>query len=187
MATPRVCSIPDCGKPQKARSFCEAHYQAKRKAGMPTRRHAAKGEGQAFVEAAHLANVENCVLWPFSARNTYGTMRVGALRIQPHRYACILQNGPPQSDDLVARHTCNVKRCVNPRHMLWGTNQDNMDDKVRCGTCTRGEDINAAKLSADDVLTIRASKETHVALAKRYGVSVTSIFNVRNRLTWKHI
>lgn len=35
MATSRVCSIPDCGKPAKARGWCDAHYSWMRKHGAP--------------------------------------------------------------------------------------------------------------------------------------------------------
>lgn len=187
MAAKPVCAIPRCGKVIKCRQLCQYHYHKARKAGLPVRRHAKKGEGQAFVDAAHAKPSDECVLWPFTEKSGYGTMRIDGRHLQPHRYACILQNGPPDSPDLVARHTCNIKRCVNPRHMLWGTDQDNMDDKVKTGNCTRGEEINFAKLTAEKVLTIRASAETHVALAKRYGVCVNSIMNVRRRFTWKHV
>lgn len=187
MAKDRICTIPGCGKAVKCRLRCQYHYNKARKAGLPVRRHAQKGEGQAFVDAAHSNPSSECVLWPFTETDGYGTMRINRRHLQPHRYACILQNGEPQSPDLVARHTCNVKRCVNPRHMLWGTDQDNMDDKVKTGNCTRGEEIIFSKLTAENVLAIRASVNTHVALAKQYGVSVNSIMNVRRRFTWKHV
>jgi len=35
MATSRVCSIPNCGKPEQARGWCPAHYRQMRKAGAP--------------------------------------------------------------------------------------------------------------------------------------------------------
>jgi hypothetical protein len=187
MGAQRICSVDECGKPVRCRGRCGYHYTAARKAGLPTRPHAKKGDGQAFVDAAHRDGGAECILWPFTEREGYGTMRIDGRHLQPHRYACILQNGSPPTPKLVARHTCNVKRCVNPRHMLWGTDQDNMDDKIKTGSCTRGEEINFAKLTAEKVLTIRASVETHVALAKRYGVSVNSIMNVRSRFTWKHV
>lgn len=35
MAKSRVCSIPDCGKPERARGWCMAHYARHRKNGAP--------------------------------------------------------------------------------------------------------------------------------------------------------
>lgn len=35
MATSRICSIPNCSKPERARRWCPAHYRQMRKAGAP--------------------------------------------------------------------------------------------------------------------------------------------------------
>ena len=52
-----------------------------------------------------------------------------------------------------------------------------------------GEKHWKTKLTNDDVRTIKAEllRPTCVDLAKRYGVSKTTIQNIRNGKTWKHI
>jgi hypothetical protein len=44
-----------------------------------------------------------------------------------------------------------------------------------------------AKLTEELVAEIRASADTHTAIAKRLGLSVSSICSARRRQTWKHV
>lgn len=52
---------------------------------------------------------------------------------------------------------------------------------------TRGDDAPQAKLTEDNVRSIRASTESHSALGRRYGVTHHAIRKVRLRQTWGHI
>jgi hypothetical protein len=52
---------------------------------------------------------------------------------------------------------------------------------------TIGEHNAMAKLSAADVIAIRASKLPGVVLAKNFNVSTSLVFNIRHRLCWKHV
>lgn len=51
----------------------------------------------------------------------------------------------------------------------------------------RGESCYASKLTAQDVLDIRASTDTGKSLSEKYGVSQQSITDIRKRRSWKHI
>lgn len=84
---------------------------------------------------------------------------------------------------LVVRHKCDNARCINPEHLEIGTVQDNINDRVRRGRSNnpKGADSHRAKLTAEQVATIRA---THIArhplfsaraLAEDYGVSPSVI------------
>lgn len=52
---------------------------------------------------------------------------------------------------------------------------------------SRGEAHGRAKLTAESVRAIRASGESGRVLAKRYGVSRSSIQNAKRRKTWPHV
>jgi hypothetical protein len=71
-----------------------------------------------------------------------------------------------------------------------GTQADNMKDKADKG---RGKGIGAgeangrAKLTVEQVLEIRASTEGSSAAGRRYGVSPTTIRNIRIGKLWKEI
>ena len=54
------------------------------------------------------------------------------------------------------------------------------------GVC-KGEKNGAAKLTAEQVITIRRSAETYAVLAKAFGVSVQTICDIRKRRSWSHI
>ena len=68
--------------------------------------------------------------------------------------------------------------CVNPSHLLLGTNQDNVNDKVAKGRQYKG----TAKLTAADVVDIQNmyvnSDVPASTLAKHYGVSGAQIGNI---------
>jgi hypothetical protein len=72
-------------------------------------------------------------------------------------------------------------------NLAWKTGRQNEADKRGHGRALLGTRNHQAKLTADDVLAIRASGESGVTLARRYGVTETTISDVRNRKTWRHI
>lgn len=93
---------------------------------------------------------------------------------------------------LVVRHTCDVPLCVNPDHLLLGTHKDNSDDKIARGRVNwaRGESTRHARLTAPQVLEIRAaveSGEQQRLVAARYGVTPQAVWLIIQRKNWKHI
>lgn len=51
----------------------------------------------------------------------------------------------------------------------------------------RGEDSPTAVLTESDVYEIRAASGTNISLGKKYGCAPATIFNIRNRITWRHL
>ena len=97
----------------------------------------------------------------------------------------------PMPADMCVLHTCDNPMCVNPDHLFLGTRIDNvrdMDAKGRRRNGPRlGERNHAAKITADIVQNIRQSVEKGAVLAKRYGLSSSTITNIRHRQSWSHI
>lgn len=88
----------------------------------------------------------------------------------------------------VVRHECDNPGCVNPAHLLLGTHQDNMDDKVRRGRVpARGTNT---KLTAEEVQWIRAVciprhyEWGQAALAKVLGVTAPCVCRAYNGLSF---
>lgn len=87
------------------------------------------------------------------------------------------------------RHTCNVRACVNPDHLLSGTRQDNALDRYEQGTAPVGERAPNAQLAEHAVREVHrlASTMTQARIADQFGVSSTTISNILNGVTWRHV
>lgn len=91
-----------------------------------------------------------------------------------------------------ACHRCDNPGCVNPDHIFVGTPQDNIADCISKGrfTVRRGEANSSAKISEQDVLTIRkryADGETQAAIAEDYSMDQTAISMIVLRKNWAHV
>lgn len=89
-------------------------------------------------------------------------------------------------------HTCDNPPCVNPDHLWVGTQLENIQDMDRKGRrrAPKGEKSGMAKLTTGRALEIRElSKhgETLRSLAKKFGVTMTTVWNVVHRKTWVHV
>jgi hypothetical protein len=78
----------------------------------------------------------DCLVWT-RCFNSDGYPRAGVagnVNLKVHREVFFSVNGyyPP-----VVRHTCDNRRCINPDHLIGGTNLDNIQDRH-----TRGRDHN---------------------------------------------
>ena len=44
-----------------------------------------------------------------------------------HRFVCFAFKGPPEVDSHVCMHLCGESTCLNPYHLAWGSQQQNID------------------------------------------------------------
>ena len=108
-----------------------------------------------------------------------------------HRIAYLLHHGAlPEDRDIC--HTCDNPGCVNPNHLWAGTAAENSRDMVakgrwNSGVRRTGERIWSAKLTREQVATIRSASERGTKLARRFGVSNKQISVIRSGKAWKHI
>lgn len=75
-------------------------------------------------------------------------------------------------------------------NLRWGTPKENAADAIRHGTFVRGSKNGCAKLTESAVREIhRLRKQGWILdrLARRFGVSLTSIWYVVRGRTWKHV
>lgn len=99
-------------------------------------------------------------------------------------------NFPPLADDVVIRHSCDVRECVNPAHLSTGSQQENMDDMVERGRSATGTKNGGAKLSETQVRNIRKKYNPDIGmgivpLAKQYKVSNATIWRIVSGTHWK--
>lgn len=89
-------------------------------------------------------------------------------------------------------HHCDNRACVNPEHLFLGTNADNVADMIAKGRIWQGRraagELNGhAKLTPEQVIEIRASKESATRVARALGITPESVWNIRRRATWTHL
>lgn len=111
-------------------------------------------------------------------------------RVQAHAFAVELATGLACPDDLEACHRCDNPPCCNPRHVYYGTRQQNVDDMWARQRSPRGSARTQAKLDEPDVLSIRtrfATGEPSTCLASEYGVSDSLISHIVNGRAWQHV
>lgn len=96
----------------------------------------------------------------------YGRVKVDGKTLPSNRFAWLITHGDPGK--LYVLHSCDNRRCVNPKHLFLGTQSDNMRDMVEKGRHPR------LRLTRKDAVHIRALFEaggiTRAQLAEKYDV-----------------
>lgn len=105
--------------------------------------------------------------------------------IGAHRLACWLVNGHPRGR--LTRHSCDNPSCVNPKHLSFGTDADNVRDCQERGRRAMGEHMPHSKLTPELVRQIRNSSITDREWAERIGTTKNTVNAARNRQRWKHV
>jgi hypothetical protein len=132
--------------------------------------------------------------WPWKACTQvgYGKFQMKDDVYGAHRIAYYLHHKKDAAPLLVC-HTCDIRHCVNPKHLFRGSSADNSADMVRKGRSARtaGEANGYAKLTEEQVLKIRelfaTGRFTQRSLGQRFHVAQNTIQHVVVRDTWRHI
>jgi hypothetical protein len=186
--TKGTCSIPGCNRFSHLRGWCQAHYCRWLRHGDPLAGRTPNGALLAWLREAAQRHTDECLQWPFSSiTNGYGSVMFNGRRRLAHHVVLLLigRELPPEGQEV--RHSCDNRRCANPRHLSFGTRSDNMADMRERGRSRVGERNVNAKLTEAEVRAIRSSQARRVVLAQRYGVSLGAIDHIMRRSTWKHI
>ena len=116
--------------------------------------------------------------------NGYGWFSFNGAPMNSHRAAYMLFRGDP--GDLLVRHTCDNRLCVNPEHLELGSYLDNMRDMTDRNRQAFGERNGRGRLSSSQVRDIRESSERYAMLAARHGISESHISGIKHGKFWKH-
>jgi len=109
--------------------------------------------------------------------------------VTSHRASWLIHNGPIE-DGLFVLHHCDVRECVNPRHLYLGDVRDNARDAVARGRVPRGERAGASKLTESDVIEIRRLSGEGVLqreIAERFGIQRGQVSRIVHRHQWRHV
>ena len=129
---------------------------------------------------------DSCWLWTaYCNKEGKGVFKIEGKPMLAHRVSWLLA-GNTIPDELIVRHKCRSKNCVNPEHLEIGTFADNNGaDRRRDETDIIGHRNPNVKLTAEQVLQIRArSTEPQRLLAEEFGVAQNTISQIISGKNW---
>jgi hypothetical protein len=128
-----------------------------------------------------IVNTDSCLIWFGSESDTvdYPKVNLDGVYWSAHRLAYFIINGEiPNGKEIL--HSCDDKRCFNPKHLFLGTRSQNMVDAYKRG-------LRKLAIADEEVPTIRNSPKTNFQLSLEYNVSPSTISAIRTRRNRSHI
>lgn len=134
---------------------------------------------------ARFVKLENgCWQWrAHTDKDGYGVLPGDRKNTRAHRLSYELHKGQI-SDGFVICHHCDNPGCVNPDHLFVGTSKDNAQDALQKGRAYVGEKNGRSKLTKENIKEILSSELNGVQLAKKFGVTKSTINRVKRREAW---
>lgn len=192
----QCCSCDGCEKPlRRGSGYCAMHYWRLRRTGTLAGIRPVISLAERFARHTPTRPQDGCWVWTGTRQTRqdgcggYGVLSRQTPMIYAHRYSYEQTHGPIP-EGLLVRHMCDNPPCVNPAHLLVGTAQDNINDKIERGRQPRGQTHCCARLTEADVLSIRAQATAGrgpTLLAKEFGVARTTVQAIVEGRTWRHL
>ena len=142
-----------------------------------------------------IERIPECGCWIWTGtidKDGYGRIYVGRngrrrLRMSAHRffYELFFRGKVPIGRCIL--HHCDTPSCVNPYHLYLGTPRDNANDQIKRGRVLCGERNPRAKLTEQQVVSIRKDTRTQCKIAEEYGVNQSKISDIKLSKTWKNV
>lgn len=151
-----------------------------------------------FWSKVEIGSDDECWLWLASRNKRYGQFKLDGLMRKAHRVAYFLNTGewPP-----VVMHKCDNPICVNPNHLVGGTQYDNVQDCIAKGRakfpppgahpCVKvGARSNRALLTDVQVRNIRLALMNGIKvrdLSALFDVSLSTIYAIKSGRNWSYL
>ncbi len=124
---------------------------------------------------SHCLSDQGYVKLTMNGKQTYG-----------HRYMYEQKYRKPTLE--VLRHTCDNRWCINPDHLIEGSHNDNVQDRVTRNRSAKGIKNGRAKLTEQNVIDIYNDNITpKMHIAAKYNIDPKVIRDIKQKNTWKHL
>jgi GTP-dependent phosphoenolpyruvate carboxykinase len=152
-------------------------------------------KGKPFWDRVKKGAQDECWEWQgYRDKNGYGHLTVHQEVKLAHRYAWedIYGSLP---DWLYVLHKCDNPSCVNPEHLILGTQQDNLADCVAKGRASGGSmpgELNpSAKITAIQAREIYISRNRFGnklrVIAEKYGITPQAVHLIAKGIKWSSV
>lgn len=124
--------------------------------------------------------------WPFKGKpNAKGRpyFTVAGKKHLAYRLATDLVKGEEYLGDQIARHTCDNEMCCNPRHIIPGGHQDNMNDMKE----RERHGLPHHTVRAIRKLASKANGPTHAEIADLYGIGRSTVTEIVGGVNYSHV
>jgi len=128
--------------------------------------------------------------WPWLGsfdKDGYGQIWDGFAQktTKAHIFSAELHLGP-RNGRLVC-HSCDNPQCSNPAHLFFGTQQNNIDDKISKNRQAKGQAQGNSKLTETQVEEIRQrAKEGYRKLCEEFNLVPSTVYRIWHGQAWKH-
>lgn len=159
-----------------------AHSVGRREVQRMTEQHKAKLESRIKCVTEWLAfGPRTCWIWQGARdRYGYGSVRINGRVCSAHRVAYELYVGPIPKGAIIL-HACDVRACVNPKHLSVGNHSENLVEAHERGR--RAQRRNAAS-DVDRAAVRRAirSGKSLSHITERFNISRQTVDAIRDRM-----
>lgn len=141
---------------------------------------------------SRVQKTQTCWLWTGAKRNFgYGAYSFFGKSERAHRVMWFVHHGAIPEGKVV-RHKCDNPSCVNPDHLVLGTQADNGADRVERNRQYRptGDKHHRRKLSSVDVRAIKermSRNESPAGIAREYKVHKNTVYAIKYGRSWKSV
>lgn len=127
------------------------------------------------------------------AISVYGALWVDRKLMKAHRYSFEIHKGNIPEGKIV-RHSCDNKLCVNPLHLLVGTQKDNIKDMY-----DRNRNVNKGAIGINNyhaimndsvvrkIIELKKSGISVLNISRAVGFKKTTVGSVLEGRTWRHV